>query len=207
MVCFRGRPIIVLCVLALQGLARAQSAPAAPNHPWDVPSTNQQLKLPARPPPTVVLDPAKVYALAELVDVAEQNNPDTRVAWQNAKARAADLGVATPTLYPTMAAEVLADTSRVGIFFGPDFQRQTVDSYSPVFVLDYVIFDFGRRTQEISITRNNLLGANFLFNDTHRKVIFQVMQSYYRLLDSKGLEEAAEANLKNAQTVDQAAEA
>jgi outer membrane protein TolC len=33
------------------------------------------------------------------------------------------------------------------------------------------------------------------------------MQAYYRLLDTKGLEEAADANLKNAQTVEQAAEA
>jgi outer membrane protein len=33
------------------------------------------------------------------------------------------------------------------------------------------------------------------------------MQTYYRLLDSKGLQDAAEANLKNAQTVQQAAEA
>ncbi len=40
-----------------------------------------------------------------------------------------------------------------------------------------------------------------------RKIIFQVMQAYYRLLDSKGQEDAAEANLKNAQTVQQAAEA
>ena len=38
-------------------------------------------------------------------------------------------------------------------------------------------------------------------------VIFQVMDAYYRLLDSKGQQEAAEANLKNAQTVRQAAEA
>jgi hypothetical protein len=33
------------------------------------------------------------------------------------------------------------------------------------------------------------------------------MQAYYRLLDSKGRQDAAEANLKNAQTVQQAAEA
>jgi outer membrane protein len=73
--------------------------------------------------------------------------------------------------------------------------------------VDYTIFDFGRRTQEIAISRNNLLAANFLFNDTHRKIIFQVMAAYYRVLNAKGQEDAAEANLKNAQTVQQAAEA
>ncbi len=82
-----------------------------------------------------------------------------------------------------------------------------METFSPVLALDYIIFDFGRRSQEISISRNTLLAANFQFNDTHRKVIFEVMQAYYRLLDTKGLQDAAEANLKNAQTVHQAAEA
>jgi outer membrane protein len=141
------------------------------------------------------------------VNVAEENNPDTRVAWENAKARAADLGIAKSTLYPTLAAEVLASTTREGIFFGNSFQRQTVETFSPVLALDYIIFDFGRRSQEISVSRNALLAANFQFNDTHRRVIFGVMQAYYHLLDTNGLQDAAEANLKNAQTVDQAAEA
>ena len=156
--------------------------------------------------PVPVLDPAKIYTLSELVNVAEQNNPDTRVAWENAKARAADVGIAESTLYPTLAAAALAGTSRNDIFFGPIFQRQTVETFSPVFILDYIIFDL-QRSQEIAISKSNLLAANFQFNDTHRKVIFQVMQSYYHLLDTIGQQGAAEANLKNAQTVQQAAEA
>ncbi len=96
--------------------------------------------------PIPTLDPAKVYTLSELVNIAEENNPETRVAWENAKARAADLGIAESTLYPTMAAAALAESSRTDIFFGPIFQRQTVETFSPVFLLDYIIFDFGRRS-------------------------------------------------------------
>jgi outer membrane protein len=204
---FRGRIILIFCMLAAEGLACAQNPPSAPDHPWDTSLAKQQLKVPPRPASTAVLDPAKVYSLSELVNVAEENNPDTRVAWENAKARAADLGIAKSTLYPTLAAEVLASTTREGIFFGNSFQRQTVETFSPVLALDYIIFDFGRRSQEISVSRNALLAANFQFNDTHRRVIFGVMQAYYHLLDTNGLQDAAEANLKNAQTVDQAAEA
>jgi outer membrane protein TolC len=149
----------------------------------------------------------KVYTLPDLVDVAEQNNPETRVAWENAKARAADLGVSEATLYPTLAAVALADTNRSQLFFSPEYFRQTSGTFSPVLVLNYVIFDFGRRLQEVAISRSNLLAADFLFNDTHRKIIFQVMTAYYRVLNSKGQEDAQEANLKNAQTVQDAAEA
>ena len=196
----------MLCMLVADGIALAQKAPPVPQHPWDSTLAQQQLKAPPRLLPTPNIDPAKIYTLSELVDIGEQNNPDTRVAWQNAKARAADLGIAKSTLYPTMAAAVLAETSRAGIFFGPDFMRQTVETYSPIFVVDYAIFDL-QRSQDISISRNNLLAANFQFNDTHRRVIFQVMDAYYRLLDDKGQQEAAEANLMNARTVRQAAEA
>jgi len=195
----------MLCMLVADGTAFAQKAPPVPDHPWDAALAKQQLKVPPRLLPAPALDPAKIYTLAELVNIAEQNNPDTRVAWENAKARAADLGISESTLYPTMAATLLAQTTREGIFFGPYFVRQTVESYSPTFILDYAIFDL-QRSQEISISRNHLLAANFQFNDTHRRVIFQVMDAYYRLLDTKGLEEAAEANLKNAKTVRDAAE-
>jgi outer membrane protein TolC len=197
----------MLCLLLADGMALAQNAPPAPDRPWDASLATQQLKA---PPPSAstasLLDPSKVYTLSELINIAEHNNPDTRVAWESAKGRAAELGITKSTLYPTMAAAALAGSTRVDIFFGNSFQRQTVETFEPVFILDYAIFDM-QRSSEIAISRSNLIAANFQFNDTHRKVIFQVMESYYRLLDSKGLEEAAEANLKNAQTVRQAAEA
>ena len=102
----------MLCMLLAEGIASAQSAPAAPDHPWDATLAKQPFKAPARLVPAPTLDPAKIYTLSELVNIAEQNNPATRVAWENAKARAADLGIAKATLYPTMAAAVLAATTR-----------------------------------------------------------------------------------------------
>jgi outer membrane protein TolC len=197
----------MLCLLVTEGIVFGQQAPTVPDHPWDASSAKQPFKAPPRFYPAPVLDPAKIYTLAELVNVAEQNNPETRVAWENAKAKSADLGIAQSTLYPTLAAAALAESTRLDIFFGESFMRQTVETFSPVFVLNYIIFDFGRRSQEISISRSDLLAANFQFNDAHRRVIFQVMQAYYRLLDTLGQQDAAEANLKNAQTVQQAAEA
>ena len=203
---FPTRSGIMFGMLLVTGVVCAQKAPAAPDRPWHV-TPGQQPSTPARPASAITPDPGKTYTLPELVNFAEQNNPRTRVAWENAKARAADLGVEKSTLYPTLAAAALAQSARNNIFFAPAFYRQTTETFSPAFILDYIIFDFGRRLQEISISRSNLLAANFLFNDTHRTIIFQVMQAYYRLLNSKGQEDAAEANLKNAQTVQQAAEA
>src|SRR5215831_14722942 len=146
--------VVMLFVLAAEGVVCGQKAPSVPDRPWDASSAKPPFKAPPRLSPVPVLDPAKIYTLSELVNIAEQNNPETRVAWENAKARAADLGIARSTLYPTLAAAVLAQTLRVDVFFGNSFQRQTIETFSPVLQLDYVIFDFGRRSQEISASKS-----------------------------------------------------
>jgi outer membrane protein len=200
------RAIAILIILLALRISRSQHAPAAAERPWDATPNNQPVA-PPRHAPAFIPDSLKTYTLPELVDIAEQNNPETRVAWENAKARAAEVGISKASLYPTLAALALTETNRSQVFLSPDYIRQTSGTFSPVLVLDYVIFDFGRRLQEVTISRSNLLAANFLFNDTHRKIIFQVMAAYYRVLNSKGQEDAQEANLKNAQTVQDAAEA
>jgi outer membrane protein len=194
-------------LMALVGgaIACAQTAPLFPQQPWQ--GTTNLPSPPPRSAPAFVPDPSKIYTLPELINLAEQNNPDTRVAWENAKARAADLGISKSTLYPTMAAVAIAQSTRDNLFFAPQYYRQTIETFSPALEVDYIVFDFGRRLQEIAVSRANLLGANLLFNDTHRKIIFQVMAAYYHVLDTKGQEDVAEANLRNAQTDQEAAEA
>lgn len=202
---FYVRVMIFFALFQSWPLAFGQQAPGVADRPWD--SASSKPSVPAKSVAAFVPDPAKTYTLAELVDVAEKNNPETRVAWENAKARASELGISKSTLYPTLAALALAETNRSQIFFYPLWVRQTSGAFSPLLALNYVIFDFGRRIDEINVSRSNLLASNFLFNDTHRRVIFQVMSAYYRLLNNRGQEDAQEANLKNAETVRDAAEA
>jgi len=196
----------MLCNLVVESAMFAQTAPAVPDHPWNASLAKPSLKAPPRLFAATALDPPKIYTLSELVNIGEENNPETRVAWQNAKARAADVGIAQSTLYPTLSAAVLARSTRLGMFFGTSFEQQTIETFSPVFHLDYIIFDFGQRSEQIAASRSNLLAANFHFNDAHRKIIFQVMWAYYQLLNSKGQQDAAEVDLENARTVQQATE-
>jgi outer membrane protein len=201
---FFASSIFWLIVFTGASQTPAQTAPAKASEPW---RGAMPTSAPARSTPAFTPDPAHVYTLPELVDIAEKNNPDTRIAWEQAKARAAQLGISKSTLYPTVAAAATASTDRTNIFFTPSWIRQTSYTFSPALEIEYTVFDFGRRLDEIAVSRNNLLAANLLFNDTHRKVIYQVMAAYYHVLNAKGQEDAAEANLKNAQTVRQDAEA
>jgi outer membrane protein TolC len=197
--------LFVLLLYASRALA--QNAPVSPDHPWHA-SEERKVEADAKTfrDSRFNVDPVKIYSLAELVDLAEAHNPETRVAWERARAQAAALGVARSELYPTLAAAALSQTERSEVLFGSQFFRQTVQDFQVALDLNYSVFDFGARSGRINFARAEVLAANFAFNDTHRIVIYQVEQAYYRLLRSMGQEDAARASLSNAQAVQQAAE-
>lgn len=200
-------PASLCLALVFISSAIAQSAPVSWKHPWHS-SDEQQFVHDAiveymHEPPD---NPGKTYSLAELIDMAESNNPETRVAWEQARAQAAGFGVARSELYPTLAAGALSQTSRGEAFFGNRFDAQAVQNFELALDLSYTVFDFGGRRGRINTAKAQLLAANFAFNDTHRKVIYQVEESYYRLLSAMGQEDAAQANLSNAKAVQEAAE-
>lgn len=200
--------LAVICVLFLSALSiSAQSAPSTPDKAWHT-SAEQSLnkQLSSLPETKYSLDPAKAYTLAELIDLAEQHNPETRLAWQQAKARAAVLGIARGALFPTLAAVAIGNTARAQILFNSDYFRQTYGTFEPELHVEYLIFDFGGRGGAIDAAKASLLAANFAFNDTHLKIIFQVTSAYYRLLNAMGQMDAAEASLKNAQAVEEDAQ-
>src|ERR1700722_3059801 len=199
--------VLVLSVLTNAGCAFSQSAPASPDHPWRS-SQEQQIARDAQAfrNPTVSIDATKTYPLAELIDYAESHHPVTRVAWENARAQAAAWGGARAELYPTLAAIALSGVNRAEVPFGSVFYRQTLSTFEATLDLEYTVFDFGARAGRIAAASAEALAVNFSFNDTHRKVIDQVEQAYYGLLNATGQEQAARASLANAQAVQQAAE-
>jgi outer membrane protein TolC len=185
----------------------AQHAPASPDRPWD--STHEkeiQSEATILSTYKFSLDSAKTYSLAEPIDLAEAHNPQTRLAWERARAQAAALGIARSELYPTLAAVALSQINRNEVLFGTTFLSQTVEASQAALDLSYTVFDFGARAGRIAGAKAQVLAAGFGFNDTHRTVIDQVQQAYYRLLNAAGQEDAARASLANAQTVQQAAE-
>src|SRR5258708_1379736 len=178
-------PTAALSVLLLfASRSLAQRAPVSPDQPWHA-SDELMIEADAKNlrDARFNVDPAKTYSLAELVDLAEAHNPETRLAWEHARAQAAALGVARSELYPTLAAAALSGTGRSEVFFGSRFDGQTVQDFQVALDLNYNVFDFGGRSGRINTARAKVLAANFAFNDTHRSVIYQVEHTYYGLLN------------------------
>ena len=200
-------PAWTLLILTASLPVCAQSPPWMPDRPWHSPEERQITSDRQRfQQSRFRIESDRVYSLPELIDLAESHNPETRVGWENARSQAAALGIARSELYPTLSAVALSSLDRIEVPLGSQFFRQTLPTFQVSLDLNYTIFDFGARRGRIAAESARLLAANFLFNDVHRRVIYQVQQAYYRLLNASGQEIAARASLANAQAVQQAAE-
>ncbi len=195
--------IAFLAAAARQEPGLAQSAPPSPAGTWHSSGERSlQKDLATHPEAKYDINASKSYTLSELIDLAQQHNTETRAAWEEAKSRAASLGIARSAVYPTLSAVALAASIRQASLIGEFFHRQTLGIFEPVLHVEYLIFDVGGRSGTIDIAKADLLAADLAFNDTHRRIIFQVASAYYRLLNAEGQRQAAEASLENAKAVE-----
>lgn len=198
-------PVVMMMSFLSIGTS-GQKAPATPNEPWLPDHRTLEHHTTAVPVHEAALDDAHVYSLGELIDIAESNSPTTRAAWNQAKVAAAAVGIAKSELYPTIIATAAGRAYLNPELFGPHFAVQDLGTFETGVQLAYTLVDFGARHTEISATQARLVAANLSFNNEHLLLIQQVSQSYFGLLEAKGLREAAEVSLHDAKTSEAAAQ-
>lgn len=139
-------------------------------------------------PPT--LDAKHVYSLADLIDLAQTNNPETRVAWEQARQAALAVGKIKATYLPTITATVVGGYQRSsgntstqidslqlpnnGNSRGTDLNG-TVSSVA----LQWLLFDFGQRDALARAAGDLSLASNISFNGTHQTIIYDVTRQFY----------------------------
>src|SRR5215467_4626433 len=90
-------------------LAQVSASPNALWQPPDLHGYTRALQQPEGSP----LAPEKRYTLAELIDLAQRTNPETRVAWERARQAAAAVGLVESEYYPVLALSASIGASRV----------------------------------------------------------------------------------------------
>src|SRR5262249_40178148 len=128
---------LALAAAALAGCSRFDrsaalnpyaAAPPSPAAPWSPPAS--QVEAPPPVPSTAPQAPGGLHDLPELIDLALQNNPDTRRLWQEARAAAARLGRSEGAYLPKVVMRATGGTSRVAraipagkeVIIGPGIQ-------------------------------------------------------------------------------------
>ncbi len=165
----------------------------------------------------VRIDPEKVYDLPELIDIAQRNNPETRVAWERAREAAAAVGLSASTYYPYLAASAGAGAERT-IIPVPTVDPATmrvVGGTVPIrdhkvdaaLSVKWLLIDFGQRGAIVDAAKQQLVMANVGFNATHQKIVFEVTRDFYELGNARQQVTVATSALRAAQTVEQAVKA
>jgi outer membrane protein TolC len=157
------------------------------------------------------INPNHSYSLAELIDIAEHNNPRTHIVWERAKQRAEQLGIAKSAYYPLLVGIATFADQR---FISPFPEALLPRGYSmvetpvvqPEVTLQYLLFDFGKREAQIDGTKAKALAAGATFIQANQEVAFSVSTGYFKLVTAQERLQAAQETLKTAQTTQDAAE-
>src|SRR5712671_1928366 len=152
-----GRNIVVFAAISR---LFAQSPPVSSARPWHSSEEEETMREAQRfHPPMVRIEPGRIYSLAELIDLAEAHNPETRVAWEQARAQAASIGIARSELFPTLSAVAVGGVDRQDAALGSRFFPQTIPNFQISLNLNYTIFDFGARRGRVDAEKARLLAA------------------------------------------------
>jgi TolC family type I secretion outer membrane protein len=185
-------------------------APASPDRPWPIPESASARAAQLGDHATTV--PKKQYDLPDLIDLAERTNPQTRAAWETARAAAAAQGLVESQFLPQLSFEALGGYEHTPLPAPKDLVPQgyfesNTREFIPSLALKWLLFDFGRRDASMQAARADSFVANVAFTGTHQSVIFSVSQAYFDLGAARGRLHAAQKALSTAQTTQDAATA
>ncbi len=194
-----------LCLLLAGCNDTRDLAPPSPDTPWRIPPGAATAPQPPAAPiagpklytlpvdpslpwpdATVPTDADHVYALDELIDIAERNNRQTRVAWEQARQAAIKIGIAQSKFLPSLSVDAFGGYSHSALPFPETFVRRgyitsNADAVYPALSLKYLLFDFGGRAAAVNEARQLSFGANVAFNAAHQKIILDVSRAYFSL--------------------------
>lgn len=224
--------LVAIMALALCGCATSalDMAPPAPDHPWSptvdasgaltagrsatLATPSQGYVLPPNPAvgglPGAAIDSSRVYSLADLIDLAESTNPDTRIAWNSARNAALAAGIARSTYLPRISATALGarqtasgSSSALGLSAN---QNDSLTGTVSVLSLEWLLFDFGQRDALVDAADQGVVIANIGFTSAHQKLIHAVSLAFYAYSAACARAESATVSLNDARNIQAAAE-
>jgi len=226
-------PLAAACLLAACTAPTADLAPPSPDQPWRATVDAAGNIRPARtaseangmaashvlpsnpalgvlPPAPPSIDTDHAYTLPELIDIAQSNSPQTRVAWATARAAASAVGIARAAYLPHLSASAVggyqrfdARNSTLGIAVDNNVSGSGAVS---ALVLQWLLFDFGERDAVVDATEQLSSATNIAFTFAHQRVIHDVSLAFYAHAAARTHVDNAGKALVNAREIEAAAQ-
>jgi len=140
----------------------------------------------------------QVLTLEDVVERALCDNPQTRIAWINARIQAAQVGVSKSTYLPSLTingsaaqTSVNSQTSTVG--GSGSYESQDVNA-----TLTYLVYDFGQRSSNLENAVQTLRSLNATHDAVIQTVFLSAVQGYYQLSAADALVDSSKETEKSA---------
>jgi outer membrane protein len=240
----RAPTVVMILSVSLAGCATSalEMAPPQPDRPW-VPATTATgeiipgARASSRPtggatyvlpanselanvPPSLDVERGRIYSLPELIDIAQSNNPSTRIAWNSARDIALAAGIAESAYLPRLTASVIRGyqtsqdqnsstlgVSNVGTANASVSNSLTANGTISSGSLQWLLFDFGQRAAIVDAAKQASVISNIAFTAVHQQVIYDVSLAFYAHAAARARVNNAAQSLKNTQAVQAAVEA
>lgn len=195
--------ILVLFLIAtvILGGCRSVSAPSTSGASWNVPEWEKRKM--AKDPVWDSIREKKIgidrpLDIVDLLGIALKNSPKTKEAWEQARAQEAQLVQTQGALFPEVSGGMDIEYQKTKV----NKRTETVNQwqYTPSANLSMLLFDFGGRSASIQKAYQELLAANYEFNQTIQDLFLDTATSYFKLYASQSALEAAEADVADAKT-------
>jgi outer membrane protein len=225
--------LTILAASGLAGCATSSldMAPDSPDRPWQpqtdaagaiVPGPSasatstaslasaHRYQLPANPalatvPPPPSLEQAHAYDLPELIDVAESENPLTRIAWNDARNVALAAGIAKSAYLPQLSVAamgwVAGGQGSQSSVLGNSSVSASSHGATPVVALQWLLFDFGGRAARVEAASQATVMANIGFTALHQQVIYDVSVAFYAYQAARSRIATTRQGLDNAEAI------
>jgi outer membrane protein len=145
--------------------------------------------------PEDLLKPGAIWQLGDVINIALQNNPDTRSAWYSARSAVDDWLSQKGNYYPQVNAN-----ANMSYAAASSAKPTSVVSFDPAVQLTWLIFDLGGRDAAVDEKYQALLVADFTHNATIQNAVFQAIQAYFQYANTKAVKKAYEISLNEATT-------
>jgi len=138
-------------------------------------------------------------SVPELIDIALQNNPDTKMAWLQVQHSASQQDFAKSDYYPEFSLN--AD-----LVNGRDYKYPNADevSYTTAGInlaFSYLLFDFGERNANYGAATAALVAANWQKNAAFQRVVYEVLSHTYKYLNATEILESRLESLQDTQVI------
>lgn len=136
--------------------------------------------------------------LADVVERALCNNPQTREAWANARVQAAQVGVSQSAYLPTISVGASQNRSRIEGGGSRAPGATNLSQHSLNASLNYLLYDFGGRAAALDNARQVLTALNLTQDATIQSVFLAAVQAYYQFFSTRAAVESLEQAEKSA---------